>query len=734
MKRRTAVILPLATLGLLLASLWLMSDATRGSARFGQLYSILLIINAAGLLSLAVLIGYNLYRLLRQIRERQPGARLTGRMTAVFVALAVIPVLVVYYFSLEFLHRGIDSWFDVRVEQALQDALDLGRTSLGVRMRELLHQIETLADDLAEEEVDISRRLDDARRLSGASELTLIGPQGMIIAFSAIMPTEIIPDRPNDAILTQLRQAGNYIDLDPAEDAGLQIRVVVRLPDPVSSEESRILQGLFPVSQRMSRLADSVESAYRQYRELAYLRNPLKLSFTLTLSLVLLLSIFAAVWAALFSARRMVAPLRDVALGTQAVAAGDYETYLPPAGKDVIGFLVTSFNKMTHELSRARDAARRNRRQVEEQRGYLETVLGRLSNGVLTFDQGGRLHITNQAAHEILDVELGELAGSTLSELGAARPPLRPLAEKLEPHLRGARGRARTWQEEISLAGAGGRRILMCSGARLAGPEGSPSGHVVVFNDLTELVEAQRKAAWSEVARRLAHEIKNPLTPIQLSAERLRSKYLSRMEPEEGELLDRLTRTIVQQVEAMMTMVRAFSDYARSPQSRPERLDLNALVRDVLEMYRDERARVPVLARLDPKLPVLEADPDHLRQVLHNLVKNAFEACAEGPGVRVEVETSRITRANRCFAEFRITDTGPGFPEEIIGRVFEPYTTSKPGGTGLGLAIVKKIVEEHRGRIWAENRRDGGGCVVLRFPSPEQPVPRTQPGSRQVSA
>ena len=734
MKRLTAIVLPLATLVLLLASLWLMSDATRGSARFGQLYSILLIITVTGLLCLAVLIGYSLYRLLRQIRERQPGARLTGRMTAVFVSLAVIPMLVVYYFSLEFLHRGIDSWFDVRVEQALQDALELSRTSLGVRMRELLRQVETLAADLSEDDDDVAQRLDDARRLSGASELTLIGPQGMIIAFSAIVPTDIIPDRPSDAILTQLRQAGNYIGLDPADNAGLQIRVVARLPDPVSPEDSRILQGLFPVPRRMSGLADSVESAYGEYRVLAYLRNPLKLSFTLILSLVLLLSILAAVWAALFSARRMVTPLRDVALGTQAVAAGNYETYLPPAGKDVIGFLVTSFNKMTHELSRARNAARRSQRQVEEQRSYLETVLGRLSNGVLTFDQDGRLHTINQAAHEILDTDLGEVTGSTLSDLSATYPRLRPLAERIEPHIRDAGGRVRTWQEEIRLAGAGGQRILMCSAARLSGPEGSPSGHVVVFNDLTELVEAQRKAAWSEVARRLAHEIKNPLTPIQLSAERLRKKYLGRMTPDEGELLDRLTRIIVEQVESMMTMVREFNDYARSPKIRPERLDLNALVMDALEMYRDERARIPVITRLDPKLPVLEADPDHLRQVLHNLVKNAFEACAEHPRAHVEVETSRVVRADRCFVEFRVTDTGPGFPEEIIGRVFEPYTTSKPGGTGLGLAIVKKIVEEHRGRIWVENRRGSGGRVVLRFPSPEPPGTRAHPEIRRKSA
>ena len=403
MKRLKSRILPFAALGLLLASLWLMSNATQGSAHFDKLYSILLIINVAGLLSLAALIGYNLRRLLRQVRERQPGARLTGRMAAVFAALAVTPVVVVYAFSLQFLHKGIDTWFDVRIEQALDDALELGRTSLDVRMRDLLHRTEVLAADLADTaDKDLSRRLEDARRLNGASELALIGPQGLVVAFSAVERTALVPERPSDAVLRQLRQAGSYIDLDPIGDAGLNIRVVVSLPEAVAAEEPRILtelreeprflQGLFPLAERMSRLADSVESAYGQYNELVYLRRPLKLSFTLTLSLVLALSLLAAVWAALFSARRMVAPLRDVALGTRAVAAGDYETRLPPAGEDEVGFLVTSFNDMTRELARARDTARRSRRQLEEQRGYLEAVLERLSNGVLTLDQEGRLH------------------------------------------------------------------------------------------------------------------------------------------------------------------------------------------------------------------------------------------------------------------------------------------------------------------------------------------------------
>ena len=746
MKRLKSRILPFAALGLLLASLWLMSNATQGSAHFDKLYSILLIINVAGLLSLAALIGYNLRRLLRQVRERQPGARLTGRMAAVFAALAVTPVVVVYAFSLQFLHKGIDTWFDVRIEQALDDALELGRTSLDVRMRDLLHRTEVLAADLADTaDKDLSRRLEDARRLNGASELALIGPQGLVVAFSAVERTALVPERPSDAVLRQLRQAGSYIDLDPIGDAGLNIRVVVSLPEAVAAEEPRILtelreeprflQGLFPLAERMSRLADSVESAYGQYNELVYLRRPLKLSFTLTLSLVLALSLLAAVWAALFSARRMVAPLRDVALGTRAVAAGDYETRLPPAGEDEVGFLVTSFNDMTRELARARDTARRSRRQLEEQRGYLEAVLERLSNGVLTLDQEGRLHTANRAARQILGIPLDEHAGRTLSELAALHPHLLALAERLEPHLRGTGGPARDWREEVRLFAGSGRRILMCSGAGLSGAERLPAGHVIVFDDLTELVEAQRNAAWSEVARRLAHEIKNPLTPIQLSAERLRKKYLDELGREEGEMLDRLTRIIVHQVEALKAMVNALSDYALSPPARPERLDLNALATDVLELYRDERSRTRIATRLDPELPAVEADADRIRQVLHNLVKNALEACAESAhSARVEVETRRVTRANRLAAEIRVADTGPGFRDDMMDRVFEPYITSKRKGTGLGLAIVRKIIEEHNGRVWAENRRGGGGCVVMLFPSPAHAEGGAAPGVLREAA
>ncbi len=722
-------ILPCAALALLLASLWIMTNATQGSAHFDRLYSVLLVINVAGLLTLAALIAHNLYRLLQQIRERQPGARLTGRMAAVFVALAVTPVIVVYVFSLQFLNKGIDTWFDVRIEEALDDALGLGQASLDSRMLDQLHRVRELVAELADtDDAGIALRLEDQRLASGASELALIGPQGLVIAYSTIERATLTPDRPSDAVLRQARENGSYVDLNPIGDAGLHIRVVVLLDDTIAGEESRpltelaeqprFLQGFFPLSERLGLLADSVESAYGQYHKLMYLRTPLKLSFILTLSLVLLLSLFAAVWVALFSARRIVAPLRDVALGTRAVAAGRYETRLPPAGKDEVGFLVGSFNEMTRELARARDATRQSQRQLEEQRGYLEAVLERLSNGVLTLDQGGRLRAANPAAQQILGVALDRQIGRTLAEIARRHPHLLVLADRLEVHVQGAQGVSEDWREEVSLPRDGAPRILMCSGNRLSSAEEPPGGHVIVFDDLTELVEAQRKAAWSEVARRLAHEIKNPLTPIQLSAERLRKKYLDDMEPEEGQLLDRLTRTIVHQVESMKSMVNAFSDYARSPRARPQRLDLNALATDVVELYRDEGSPARLATRLDPGLPALEADTDRMRQVLHNLVKNALEACTEDADARVEVRTRRVVRTDRCLAELRVTDSGPGFPADTIDRIFEPYTTSKRKGTGLGLAIVKKIVEEHNGRVWAENRREGGGAVIMQFPPP----------------
>ncbi len=719
MKKFTTGIGPiLGLVALLLVSLKLMSDATENSTRFGELYSVLLLINALGLVTLGGLVGWNLIRLIGQVRARRAGAGLTVRMVAMFVILAVTPVLVVYYFSLQFLHRGIDSWFDVRIERALDDALELSRTSLESRMRELLKQSQLMAGEISA--VDAERlpgALEDARRLSGAAELSVIGPKGRIIASSNIDPTAIVPASPSDSIMVQLRQSGNYIGLDPIGDTGLHVRVVVTLPEDVPTQEPRIMQALFPVTERMSALADSVQSTYAKYQELAYLRNPLKISFTLTLSLVLLLSLLAAVWAAFYSARRMVAPLRDLVQGTRAVADGDYETQLPRSGKNEVGFLVESFNQMTRRLRNARDETRRSQIQLEEQRAYLEAVLSRLSTGVITLDPERRFVTVNHAAQQILGVDLHSRLGEELEIVAESHRHLRPFTESITMHLHDADSdeNLAEWREQLILFGASGRQVLVCSGAPLPVVDGRDHGHVLVFDDITTLIEAQRSAAWSEVARRLAHEIRNPLTPIQLSAERLRHKYLRKMSKTDAEGLDRLTRTIVQQVEAMKEMVNTFSDYARTPRMVPEPVDVNELISDVIELYRGDEAAQPVELKLS-ELPPVHADPDRLRQILHNLIKNAIEANEGVASPSVIIETTCVRETSRSYIEVRVRDRGPGFHSDVAEKVFEPYVTTKPKGNGLGLAIVKRIVEEHGGVVWAENHKSGGAEVVIQLP------------------
>ena len=712
MSRWTWGVWPFAGLTLvLLASLKLMSDATEDSATFGRLYVTLVLVNLLGLAALATLLGSNLVVLYRQRRAGLAGSRLTARMVGLFVLLAGAPILVVYYFSVQLLDRGIDSWFDVRVEQALDDALELSRTALGTRMGDLHRQTELVAAELIGTPDELlAGRIDEAREEIGASELTVVSAQGRILASSSVETTAILPHQPDEAVLLQVRQAGFYLGLDPLPEAGLVLRVVVRLPEVVPSHRGRVLQGLFPVAERLNTLADGVESAYGHYRELTYLRGPLKTSFILTLSLVVVLSLLGAMWAALFSARRLAAPIRDLVEGTRAVAAGDYETRLPQSGRDEMAVLVQSFNEMTRRLALARDEAQRSRQAVEEQRAYLEIVLARLSSGVATIDHERRLGTVNAAAGQILGVDLAEQVGARIEAIGQVSPQLEPLVTAFGRHL--ASG-VRDWREEVSLFGPRGRQVLMCRGAPLS----ASGGHVVVFDDVTALIQAQRDAAWSEVARRLAHEIKNPLTPIQLAAERLRHKYLDRMQDKDREVLDRLTHTIIQQVETMKEMVNAFSSYARSPQMRVEPLALNALVREVVELYRYNRPGVRVEAVLGGGLPPVEADAGRLRQVLHNLLKNAIEACESHPGCLVTARTLDLEEHGAHYVELAIEDSGPGFSQEVAERLFEPYVTTKSRGTGLGLAIVKKIVEEHAGMVRAETRPEGGARVLIRLPA-----------------
>ncbi len=704
---------------LLLASLYLMIGAARDSTLFSNYYSSLLAVNVVALVLLSVLILYQLQQMISQYRRHAAGSRMKLRLVVLFTILSIAPVSVMYYFSLEFIHRGVDSWFDATIEEALQNSLELSRASLNVRMRELLHTTKKLADELVGvENRSMALLLNDLRERSGAEELALFAISGRPIASSHKNLNHLTASRPNEAILMQLRRGESYVGLEPFDESRTRIRVVINLPGTLWLRDARLLQALYTVPPRVSTLAENVQQAYTKYTELSFLRKPLKYSFTITLSLVLLLTMLTAVWAAFMYAHRLVAPIRDLVRGTRAVATGDYERRLPVRSHDEFGHLARSFNEMTQRLAQARDEAQRSQQHIETQRAYLEAILKRLSSGVLTVGMDGILHTANPAAAAILDVPLEELTGHTLESVAQRHPHLEPLAAVLLPHI--SIQEDDEWREEVVLFGDSGRQILLCRATVLRRKGDMQHDQVIVFDDITSQIRSQRDAAWSEVARRLAHEIKNPLTPIQLSAERMRRRYLDSLPEEEAGLLDRSTHTIVQQVEALKEMVKAFSDYARSPELHLRPLDFNQLIGEVVDLYRMGEGETAFQLDLEEGIPPVDADAGRMRQLLNNLIKNAQETVAGREGARIMLRTRWHDEQDGRFVELRVEDNGPGIPEEVMAHLFEPYITTKPKGTGLGLAVVKKIVEEHNGVIYAENLPSGGAGFVIRLPGSQQ--------------
>lgn len=713
-------LLPVALLFfLMLADLVLLSDATQNSARFSELYTFLLIANILGLVVLVIMIAVRLIIFVREYRIQIMGSRLALRLVIMMTVVALIPVTAVYYFSLGFLQRGIDSWFDVRIEHALQDALDLSRSSLDLRVRELVRDNQKVANTLASvSDSTAPMALNDRRAASDGAELTLFSNSGRVIATSMRDRSTILPSRPDDAILFQVRQGYDYVGLDPIRDEGLFIRVISLVPAAGPLQEPRLLQALFPMPQRINQQLDNVNNAFAFYKELVFLRGPLKNSFVVTLSLVLLLTLLTAVWLAFYLAQRLVSPIRVLAAGTRSVAAGDYNQRLPLPSDDEFGSLVQSFNEMTRRIALAQDDVRSSQQQTERERAYLKAVLGGLTSGVLTLDHHFRMRTVNSAAQQILSVNFENMMGVPLSDVGEQFPHAKEFVEHVLTQFQGDGGE---WQEQIVVYGAEGRKALMCRGASLSGRRGSGKGFVLVFDDVTALIQAQRDAAWSEVARRLAHEIKNPLTPIQLAAERMRRRYADILSAEDYELLDRSTYTIVQQVKALEEMVKAFAEYAYTPSLSFSEFDLNRLIDEVADLYRNNEYAIAIECQHPAERILVHADAGRIRQLLHNLVKNALEAVGEREGGRVHIASQVSVSRRGPHAEMRIEDNGPGISEQVFSQVFEPYVTTKPKGTGLGLAIVKKIAEEHGGTVWAENIPEGGAAVNVRLPLQEMP-------------
>jgi nitrogen fixation/metabolism regulation signal transduction histidine kinase len=671
--------------------LFLLATASGDTTLFARHYPLILLMNAALAGLLAALVAFQLLALARRYRARVFGSRLTLRLLARFAALAVLPGLIVYAVSVQFLTRSIESWFDVKVDAALEGGISLGQQAIDQMTLELQGKARAIALELVDRPPgQVATQLERLRAQAGVQEAVLVTAGARLIASASEDLSRLVPQLPDLQSLRQARANRVFTSLDASSGRPLSLRVIVPVDIARFPEEARFLQLRSRVPATFARNAEAVEAAYRDYRELALSREGLQQIYVLTLTFALLMALFVAISVAVTQSDHLVEPLATLAQAMQAVARGDFSRRASVTTRDELGVLSESFNSMTRQLDDARRVLEANRLDLEASKARLENILAHLSAGVLVFDHELRLSIANKGAVAMLGPEVeafAERMGGQFAEHGD-----------------------KDWQLELQLGA--GRKTLHARGARL--PRATGGGYVVVFDDITQLIQAQRATAWAEVARRLAHEIKNPLTPIQLSAERLEMKLADRLSREDSETLRRATQTIVSQVSALKSMVDDFGDYARLPSPAPGRLDLNALVAEVLALY--EASGVPVAKRLAENLPPVWADATQIRQVLHNLVQNAQDALENARSGNASPSIEVSTELADGGARLAVSDNGGGFPEELMARIFEPYVTTKPRGTGLGLAIVKKIIDEHHGSVAIENRPSRGASVSVLLP------------------
>lgn len=701
--------------------LLLLASAGADTGLFDRKYRLLIRLNAGLVLFLMAIVGYLLWRLRRRLQAGVFGSRLALRLLLIFSLMAVLPGVLVYSISVQFLGKSIESWFDVKVDRALEGGLELGRTILDSRLEDLRRKADFAALALSEQTGPLPPALNQLVHQTQAQEAVLFDHEGSVVAFARADTSETVPDGLSTTSMHQIRAENGYSTIESIPGEGLYLKVWSPIDVPSVRNNTRILQLTQPVPKQLAEDAEIVQAAYRDYQELLLSREGLKHLYGVTLTLALLLALFSALAAAFLISERLSAPLGMLAEGTRAVAQGDFSRRHPVRSRDELGVLTESFNLMTQQLEEARITAQHNQQEVESARAYLENILANLSSGVLVFDESLHLRTANLSAEQILNVPLPGLEGLTIEECAMRESELNAFAYGI---LEGFHSETKgEWQRQVERAREGTRQVLLLRGTWLAHVPGG--GGVVVFDDITHLLEAQRAAAWGEVARRLAHEIKNPLTPIQLSAERIQHKLAAKLNDNDAQILQRSTETIVNQVEALKRMVNEFSEYARAPEPEFHLLDFNALVREVLALYESPATAAPdnrqphIDLVLAPDLPMMKGDSARLRQVIHNLLQNAQDALAGLPQPAIMIKTEILPSGIR----FTVSDNGGGFPEQVRARVFEPYVTTKPKGTGLGLPIVKKIIEEHRGTIQIENMRPHGARISIVLPlSPDKLV------------
>ncbi len=701
--------------GLGVIMLFLLASASENSALFAQHYNALLVINGTIVAALMALVGYQLLRLLRNWRRGVFGTRLMLRLVFFFSLIAVLPGALVYGVSVQFLGRSIESWFDVRIDRALEGALTLGQGALQDQLNETTNRARQMALALGENETgNLSARLNRLREQAGLYETAVYSQRGNLLVFSSESRLAMAPQAPPPEAARRARLQQSYGEIESLPELGLVLRVSTPVVTFDPADPVRILQVLQPVPRQFQENAEIVQSGFRDYQELSFARQGLKRLYGFTLTLTLLLALMSALALAVYFSERFSAPLALLAEGTRAVAQGDFSRRPQVQSRDELGVLTQSFNEMTAQLDEARLREAQNRRDIETANAYLQSLLRNLTAGVLALDRSFSLRAVNPSAAVILQQPLTELLGQALGHWPDTLPELRDFCRLVTEGF--AQSPDGQWQRQAEITVNEITRVLLLRGTRLPGEV--DGGFIIVFDDVSDLAQAQRDAAWAEVARRLAHEIKNPLTPIQLSAERLQKKLSEHLSGVPAEALARGTQTIVTQVAAMKQMVDDFGVYAR--QSRPgaqQPVDLNQLLPEVLGLYENQSPSIALAPSGGPA--IIQGEPTRLRQVIHNLLQNALDAQADRPGACIRIATETGDGMVRLIFD----DQGGGFPEDILQRAFEPYITSKPKGTGLGLAIVKKIVEEHRGRIQIENRRPQGARIVMQFPAFEPHKP-----------
>ena len=725
------IVSTVAATGAALVLAFLLSIATNNPALYERHYVWLFWVTLAVAALLVIVIAIAAVRLIVRVRRGKFGSRLLAKLAAIFALVGVVPGVLIYTVSYQFVSRSIESWFDVKVESALDAGLNLGKSTLDAIVSDVANKTRLAAERIGDTPGSGQPlALERLREQLSAQDISVVGPAGQTVLSSGSASARLMPERPPQALLRQARSGrvvSELLGLD--EDAtgnttGARVRAIAFIPTTTVAlnEEDRYLVVNQMLSRSLTTNALAVQTAYREYQQRALARGGLRKMYIGTLTLALVLAVFAALLLALTLSNQLAQPLLLLAQGMRQVAGGDLSSKPIFASRDELGGLTRSFADMTTQLADARELVQRSVVQVEGARANLQTILDNLTAGVIVFDRQGLIDTVNPGATRILRLPLSAYRGQPLSSVPGLEVFSDAIARRYELHSTSPEAGERDhWQDsfEIQPAAVGGRDretiMLLVRGAAM--PQGA---RLMVFDDITELVSAQRSEAWSEVARRLAHEIKNPLTPIQLSAERLQHKLAAKLEGSDQAMLERSVATIVNQVQAMKTLVNEFRDYARLPAAHLMPIDLNALVTEVLGLYGSVQEAGRLHAELAPGLPAIIGDSTQLRQVIHNLVQNALDAVVDRPDgqVRIATEVARTEQGDVRAVRLQVIDNGPGFSEKVLKRAFEPYVTTKSKGTGLGLAVVKKIADEHGARVRIANLggpgEDGAGGASTR--------------------